>query len=81
MGENSPKRTTSDVWVEQRVLVKICMELGKTPGQTIEFIISNRKRPSVSRDHVYKWYRRFHDGRVETTEYLHSERLNFINNK
>ena len=72
MEENSPKMTTSDVRAEQRVLVKFCMELGKTPGETMEFINSNSKRQSVSRTLVYKWYKRFLDGRVETTEDLRS---------
>jgi hypothetical protein len=28
--------TTSDVWAEQRVLIKFYIELGKTPGETID---------------------------------------------
>lgn len=63
------------------MLVKFCMELGKTPGETMEFINSNSKRPSVSRALVYKWYKRFHDGRIETTEDLRSGRPSIINEK
>jgi hypothetical protein len=46
-----------------------------------EFINSNSKRTSASRAHVYIWYKRFHDGSVETTEDLRCGRPNIINEK
>ena len=68
MDKDSPKLATSDVWAEQRVLVKFCVELRKTPGETRELINSSTKRPDVSRALVYKWHKRFRDGRCDTSD-------------
>jgi histone-lysine N-methyltransferase SETMAR len=51
---------------EKRTLIKMCVSLEKTPQDTLKFVRKATKQPSVSRSLVYKWHRRFSDGRIST---------------
>lgn len=54
---------TLDDVTEQRLAVKFCVALGKTPKQTTKMMEEAEKMPKVSRSFVYKWHRRFLNGR------------------
>lgn len=54
--------TVDDV-MEQRIAVKFGVALGKTPKQTAKMIEEAEKMPKVSRSFVYKYHRRFLNGR------------------
>jgi len=54
---------------EVRSIIKFCQELGHTPTQTYKMLGSTLHRPNVSRALVFKWHRRFRDGR----ESLHDD--------
>ena len=54
MSEKSEKLATSEVWAEQRVIIKFCVEVGKMPTETKKFLDSSSCCPSVSRSLVYK---------------------------
>ena len=68
MSEMSEKSLMSEFWAEQRVIINFCVEVGKTPVETKKFLESSACRPSVSRALVYKWHKRFDDGRVSTKD-------------
>lgn len=48
---------------EQRTIIKMCVALDKTPTQTADILQKSTGKSSVSRTLVYKWHRRFSDGR------------------
>ena len=60
------KILTSEIWVEQLVLIKFSVEFRKIPVETKTFRDSSSCRPSVSRALVFKWHERLSDGRVST---------------
>ena len=49
--------------LEIRAIIKLCKDLGKTPTETYELVNRTRGENSVCRALVFKWYRRFTDGR------------------
>jgi hypothetical protein len=49
--------------VEQRVVIKFCVDIGKTPTETHKFIKQSVTHSNVSRSLVFKWHMRFSDGR------------------
>ena len=51
--------------LEIRANIKFCAELGKTPTQTLDLIQKTRGDKSVSRALVFKWHKRFTDGRQD----------------
>lgn len=46
-----------------RANIKFCMELGKTPTETFKMMQRTPSNSSVKRALVFKWYKRFADGR------------------
>ena len=49
--------------VEQRVVIKFCVDIGKTPTETHKFIKQSVTHSNVSRSLVFKRHKRFSDGR------------------
>ncbi|XP_062577987.1 protein GVQW3-like [Saccostrea cucullata] len=49
--------------VEQRAVLKFCVDIGKTPTETHKFLKQSGKHCKVSRSLVFKWHKRFSDGR------------------
>jgi hypothetical protein len=59
MKPSSSEKTTFSNKVEQRAVIQFCVDIGKTPTEIHKFI----KRSVVSRSLVFKWHKRFSDGR------------------
>jgi transposase len=51
--------------VEQRVNIKFCVELGKTPTETYEMLQTVYGDESLSHSSVFEWLKRFKDGRED----------------
>lgn len=49
--------------VEQRAVIKFCVDIGKTPTDTHKFLKQSEKHSKVSRSLIFKWHKRFADGR------------------
>lgn len=56
---------TSTDYAEHRTIIKFCVNLGKTPTQTQEMLETAKVRPPVCRSLVFKWHKRFRDGRED----------------
>lgn len=54
---------TSEKKAEQRNYIKFCVELGKTPVETKKLLEMTKSGSTVSRALVYRWHKRFSDGR------------------
>lgn len=54
---------TSEEKVEQRIRIKFCVELGKTPMETKKLLETTSKGSGVSRALVYRWHKRYSEGR------------------
>ncbi|XP_061193231.1 protein GVQW3-like [Saccostrea echinata] len=66
-GLDSQLRTASKLDVtEQRAVIKFCVVAGKTPFETKQLLDECGDRSKVSRSMMYKWYKRFKEGRCET---------------
>jgi hypothetical protein len=50
--------------VEQRSNVKFCILLKKTPKETLEMLREAYGEGAMKKTHVYKWHKRFSDGRT-----------------
>ncbi|CAG2186353.1 unnamed protein product [Mytilus edulis] len=59
----SLKKRTFTEKVEQRAVIKFCVDIGKTPTETHKFLKQSEKHSKVSRSLVFKWHKRFGDGR------------------
>ena len=46
-----------------RTIIQFCFSLGKTPSETRSMIENAAQKPTVCRSLVYKWHRRFSEGR------------------
>ena len=64
MKPSSSEKTTFSIEVEQRDVIKFCVDIGKTPTETHKFIKQSVTHSDVSRSFVFKWHKRFSDGRV-----------------
>ena len=62
-------RITLSVNVEQRVNVKFCVKLRKSATETYD-LLKVYGNESVSRTQVFKWFKRFKEGREEIGEDL-----------
>jgi hypothetical protein len=60
---SSLEKTTFSNKVEQRVVIKFCVDIGKTPTETYKFIKQSVTHSNVSRSLVFKRHKRFSDGR------------------
>ena len=63
MKPSSSEKTTFSNKVEQRAVIKFCADIGKTPTETHKFIKQSVTHSNVSRSLVFKWHKRFSDGR------------------
>lgn len=54
--------------VELRSVIKFCVGLGKSPVETLKLIRSSETMNSCSVPVVYKWHKRFRDGRKSTED-------------
>lgn len=53
----------SDEQLSQRAVIQFCVNIGKTPVQTMELMSRAAGKPSAARSLVYKWHKRYSDGR------------------
>ena len=44
-------------------MLKFCVDIGKTPSETHKFLKQSEKHSKVSRSLIFKWQKRFADGR------------------
>ena len=51
---------------EQWTIIKVCATLGKSLVDTLKRLSEANRKPSVCHPLVYKWQRRFSDGRNST---------------
>ena len=56
-------KMTSEEKLKQRAAIQFCVGLGHTPVQTIEMLNRVSKKAPVARSLVYKWHKRYSDGR------------------
>lgn len=64
---------------EQRTIIKFCAATGKTPVDTMKMLSEATGKPSVCRSIVYKWHKRFSDGRNSVKDDARSGRPGVIN--
>ena len=76
MKPSSEKITFSNK-VEQRAVIKFCVDIGKTPTETHKFIKQSVTHSNVSRSLVFKWHMRFSDGRGSLIDDKREGRLSF----
>jgi hypothetical protein len=57
------KKGTLAEKVEQRTVIKFCMDIGKTPTEMHKFLKQSEKHSKVSCSLIFKWHKRFVDGR------------------
>jgi hypothetical protein len=57
------KKGTFAEKVEQLAVIKFCVDIGKTPTDTHKFLKQSEKHSKVSRSLIFKWHKRFADGR------------------
>ena len=48
---------------ETHAIIKFCVDLGKTPTETIKMMKDANRSSNVSRSLVFKWHKRFSEGR------------------
>ena len=48
---------------ETRAIIKFCVDLGKTPTETMKMMKDANRSSNVSRSLVFKWHKRFPEGR------------------
>ena len=63
MKPSSSEKTMFSNKVEQRAVIKCCVDIGKKPTETHKFIKQSVTHSKVSRSLVFKWHKRFSDGR------------------
>ncbi|XP_053381334.1 protein GVQW3-like [Mercenaria mercenaria] len=54
---------TTPKLTEQRAAIKFCVKLNKTPSETMSMLSDANLKPPVCRALVYKWHKRFREGR------------------
>jgi len=66
---------------EQRVFIKFCVNLGKTPKEIKQLLEQANNGRTVSRPLVFRWHKEFRDGRGSTKDKERSGRPSVIDNK
>ncbi|XP_060562259.1 protein GVQW3-like, partial [Ruditapes philippinarum] len=66
---------------EQRVFIKFCVNLGKTPTETKQLLKQANNGRTVSRPLVFRWHKEFRDGRKSTKDKERSGRPSVIDDK
>jgi transposase len=51
--------------MEQRVNIKFCVKLGKTPTETYEMLQTVYDNEALSHSSVFEWFKRFKDRRKD----------------
>lgn len=69
---------TSEIKAEQRSYIKFCVELGKTPAETKKLLEVTKSGSTVSRSLVYRWHKRFSEGRSSDDDEKHTGRRTII---
>ena len=59
---------SSEEKLKQQAIIQFCVGLGHTPVQTMEMLNRLTKKTSVARSFVYKWHKRFSEGRETIME-------------
>ena len=54
---------SSEEKLKQRAIIQLCVGLGHTPVQTMDMLNRSTKKPSIARSLVYKWHKRYSEGR------------------
>ena len=54
--------------MEQHANIKFCYKLGKTATKTWEMLVQVYRREAMNRKCVYKWFKRFCEGKVTTKD-------------
>lgn len=62
MSLKTPEKATSAGRMEQRAIIKFCVNSGKTPIETKQMMENTKRHRHISRSLVYKWHKRFSDG-------------------
>lgn len=62
MSLKTPEKATSADRMEQRAIIKFCVDSGKTPIETKQMMENTKRHRHISRSLVYKWHKRFSDG-------------------
>lgn len=62
MSLKTPEKETSADRMEQRAIIKFCVDSGKTPIETKQMMENTKRHRHISRSLVYKWNKRFSDG-------------------
>ena len=57
------RRTRKSAQEETRAIIKFCVDLGKTPTETMKMMKDANRSSNVSRSLVFKWHKRFSEGR------------------
>ena len=73
------KNMTSTDKLELRAVMKFCVDLGKTPTQTMQLIEKSGRK--CSRSLVFKWHSRFLDGRITIADDERSGRSPHLKSK
>jgi hypothetical protein len=60
--------------IVQRVCIKFCVKIGKSPTQTLEMLRGAFGEHSLSRAEVFQWHSHFKDGRVSVEDEKRSGR-------
>jgi len=57
------KKGTFAEKVERRAVIMFCVDIGKTPTETHKILKQSEKQSKISRSLIFKWHKRFADGR------------------
>lgn len=49
--------------LKQRAVIQFCVNLGKSPTETLDMMNMASKKPAACRSLIYKWHKRFSEGR------------------
>ena len=49
--------------LNQRGIIQFCVDLGHMSVQTMEMLNRSKNKPSIARSLVYKWHKRYSEGR------------------
>ena len=75
----SGKTPTLTSRMEQRAVIKHCVNAGMTPTDTLSFLKKDQSKPKCSRSMVFCWHRRFSNGHEDTGDLKRSGRPSGVN--
>ena len=64
---------------ETRAIIKFCVDLGKTPTETMKMMKNANRSSNISRSLVFKWHKRFSEGRESLKDDTGRGRKRIIN--